>query len=478
MKTKLYSLLTGLLMAACVTSSAQEIVNGFSFPSIIYRNDIMTTSDGSIIIGSFSNNYDDYMVYKLSPEGTLIDSIALHDAAHGYTMLLEIPSMPDHYIFVGATTHPYYASLRFILIDANFTVTSDVNTDFQTAQSYGGFTYYFVTPDSYIGTVYSKDEGNGSVGHYAFFTLDGTLLKDIPTAGIPTHIGFDVPASDTLLQNSILSVFSETPFTYSRLGHYTLNGTIHIVNYIMDCDFNLVNRIEYAPIAPETPFSSTTARVYPFNQDGNSIHLLLAYTSSNKPTLIKYDNEGHPLAYYRPADATSLDATLYDENTIYISYGKNQFGESQHLIRLNGNLDKVWEITLPCPNYHKHQIRSLEVLPNGDIAAGVSLYNSNSSPVVQVFIIRDNDPTITSETIIVENPFSLYPNPVKEQLTLRFDDGEEPESVELYDLAGRLVAPKFDNIGSIDMSAMSSGVYILRVTMKDGTRYHERIAKE
>jgi hypothetical protein len=67
---------------------------------------------------------------------------------------------------------------------------------------------------------------------------------------------------------------------------------------------------------------------------------------------------------------------------------------------------------------------------------------------------------------------------VKDLLSLRFDDGTEPESVELYDLAGRLVGTKPNGLESIDMSAMTSGVYMLRVTMKDGARYHEKILKE
>ena len=75
-------------------------------------------------------------------------------------------------------------------------------------------------------------------------------------------------------------------------------------------------------------------------------------------------------------------------------------------------------------------------------------------------------------------PFSLYPNPVKEKLSLRFDDGAEPESVELYDLAGRLVGTIPSGLESIDMSAMASGVYTLCVITKDGTRYHEKILKE
>lgn len=79
---------------------------------------------------------------------------------------------------------------------------------------------------------------------------------------------------------------------------------------------------------------------------------------------------------------------------------------------------------------------------------------------------------------MTKHSFTLYPNPVKGQLSLRFDDGTKPESVELYNLAGSLVAKQCKGLETIDMSAMSSGVYVLRVTMKDGTHYHEKIAKE
>lgn len=77
-----------------------------------------------------------------------------------------------------------------------------------------------------------------------------------------------------------------------------------------------------------------------------------------------------------------------------------------------------------------------------------------------------------------KHPLILDPNPVKDPLTLRFDDGIEPESVELYHFAGGLMATKRNAMETIDMNAMSSGVYTLRATMIDGTRYQEKIIQE
>ena len=96
--------------------------------------------------------------------------------------------------------------------------------------------------------------------------------------------------------------------------------------------------------------------------------------------------------------------------------------------------------------------------------------------------INDGYPILTGTLMTIDettdNMMSVYPNPVKNLLSLRFKDGAEPESVELYDLAGRMVGTRHNGLESIDMSPMSSGVYLLGVTMKDGTRYHERIVKE
>ena len=116
------------------------------------------------------------------------------------------------------------------------------------------------------------------------------------------------------------------------------------------------------------------------------------------------------------------------------------------------------------------------ILENGDIVIS-SICRKNTRYCATFVSLRDTYDS-TPETTSTEYPFTFSPNPVRDQLSLRFDDGSEPESVELYDLAGRLVGTKPNDLESIDMSAMPSGVYVLRVTMKDGTSYHEKTLKE
>ena len=92
-------------------------------------------------------------------------------------------------------------------------------------------------------------------------------------------------------------------------------------------------------------------------------------------------------------------------------------------------------------------------------------------------VILHDDYDSTPEMTSVERPFTLYPNPVKDQLNLTFAEGTEPESVNLFDLQGRMVGTKCNGLESIDMSALSAGVYMLRITMNDGASYYEKVVK-
>jgi hypothetical protein len=146
------------------------------------------------------------------------------------------------------------------------------------------------------------------------------------------------------------------------------------------------------------------------------------------------------------------------------------------LARLNGDLDLDWDITLPQTQIYAFFGSSMIMLKNGDIALA-SICRRNSRYCAIVVILHDGY-DVTPENSSPETPFAFYPNPVKDAVTLTFAEGNEPTSVAIYDLTGRLVGMKNNGWKSIDMSTMSAGVYMLRVTMKDGTSYNKKIIKE
>jgi hypothetical protein len=491
MKTRLYTIFTGLLMAACITSYGQEIIGTFTSTSNSHGGNITEAPDGSIIISNYVGN-GDYMVYKLSPEGILIDSISLPGTEPYYfSQLLEIPSEPDLYMiaFVRIYTN---ILIKFILIDDNLVVVNETNKIIEMEGSQPSFSVssncYFVTPNNNIIFTYSHlDPLEGVyIPHFARFTIDGTFLEDMALTDIPYDSGFNAPTCDSVLHytHTGFKVFCESPLTYSCFGSYTNNDTIYFANCIIDSAYHFIERIEYAPTAPDMAFTNEyMADIIPFKQPDAISHLMttnLTLANRSAPAIIKYNGVGNPISSHLFSDAPNAytgKTIVKDENTIYFSYDCNRFGISNYLIRMDGNLEVTWKLPIPCPTTQQNGICSIKVLQNGDIAVGTTRYITQNSSILEVFIIRDGYDS-THKNTTIESPFTPYPNPVKDRLTLRFDDGVEPESVELFNLAGCLVATRRNNIQSIDMSTMSSGVYMLRVTMKDGARYHEKILKE
>ena len=203
-------------------------------------------------------------------------------------------------------------------------------------------------------------------------------------------------------------------------------------------------------------------------------------------SLIKFDKDHNAIAFTNLETPTRMGGNpicteVIDENTIYHTY--NLYPNSYYLpvvglARLNRDMDVVWNIEFPMiPNSMSYGT-TLKVLANGDIA--VSVVSGNYSPYCKlyIYIIRDNDPTAIPETTAPEKPFDIYPNPVNDRLSLRFDDGATPESVELYSLAGSLVAKHCKSLETIDLSAMSTGVYLLCVTFEDGEKRFEKVVKQ
>ena len=489
MKAKFYALITSLIMAACIMSYGQEIIGTFTSTSNSYGGNIAEAPDGSIIIGNYVGT-GDYMVYKLSPESILVDSISLPGTEpYDFSQLLEIPCMPDYYMIAFCSTNPNLGNLllKFILIDDNLTIVNEAIETIETHYSYSvSSDCWFVTPNNNIIFSYGYlDYSAGTyVRHFVRFTLDGTFLEDVALTDIPVDGGFNVPTCDSVLHytHTGFKVFCESPLTYSCFGSYTDNDTIHFVNCIIDSAYHFIERIEYAPTAPDMAFTyEYMADIIPFEQPDAVSHLMTTNLTLRRiPAIIRYNGDGTPIASHLFSDAPNAytgKTIVKDENTIYYSYDCNRFGVSNYLIRMDGNLEVTWKLPIPCPTTQQNGIFSIKVLQNGDIAVGTTRYITQNSSILEVFIIRDGYDS-THKNTTIESPFTPYPNPVKDQLTLRFDDGFEPESVELYDLAGRLVGTKPNGLESIDMGAMPSGVYMLCITTKDGTSYHEKIVKE
>lgn len=93
--------------------------------------------------------------------------------------------------------------------------------------------------------------------------------------------------------------------------------------------------------------------------------------------------------------------------------------------------------------------------------------------------------TITGENflgvteIINSRQLQIYPNPVKEILNFKMDKGLNVESVEIYDMSGKLMPLKTSRLAtSVNVSGLAKGNYILKVKGDDGQIHIQKMIKE
>lgn len=106
-------------------------------------------------------------------------------------------------------------------------------------------------------------------------------------------------------------------------------------------------------------------------------------------------------------------------------------------------------------------------------------YLANGDYVVSLTVTKCGETSTSSQSVLIDNlstpefnliqSISLYPNPVKNKLYINFIKG--PVGIALHDITEKLVLKK-DAITTettvVDMSALSSGLYLLNISARDG----------
>ena len=84
---------------------------------------------------------------------------------------------------------------------------------------------------------------------------------------------------------------------------------------------------------------------------------------------------------------------------------------------------------------------------------------------------KETEPSLT----IVNNEINLYPNPFKDQFNIQ---NKNAESVQLYDLSGKLVLTSKIIDGSVTAANLPNGLYIVKISMKDQSFVTKKVIKQ
>jgi hypothetical protein len=483
MKTRLYTLLIGLLMAFCITSYGQEIIG-----EITHSNGLMNTNcqiveaaDGNLLVGFnvyHEDNTANFAVFKYTPDGELLDSLTFPNRSE---LWAANPLDPETQVYASFVTEDAATSVKITFIGSDFSVTNNLlvpipNYD-ESCINLDGF--FFDTQNDIIISYWKSN-----LFHFARIGLDGTLKDDKEIEGLYTPIN----RPDTTVYYIRSRLVNTSPQQFSLLGDIQNNYRWPLIGYFFDNDFNLIDKHIYQLIKQGiladggmgehiTAFDEESYLLAARIQSGNYGYagLIKFSRADHEPLQIQLFEGNDPYRF----NVEPGDTKVLDNHDIYFTY-KTHVSTNNNVafLRTTPNLDQIWKVTIPEIPQQVFGGTKITVLRDGRIVLGTVVYKEDYTKTdLHIYIIHDGYDA-TPETIIADPSFTLYPNPVKDQLSLRFDGGIEPESVELYDLTGRMVGTKPNGLESMDMSAMSSGMYMLRVTMKDGTCYHEKILKE
>jgi len=110
----------------------------------------------------------------------------------------------------------------------------------------------------------------------------------------------------------------------------------------------------------------------------------------------------------------------------------------------------------------------------------VRFYNSTSDGYVVTNFEIETDGVLGSDDIF-SNSFSVYPNPASEVVVIQSNEVFSDFEITLYDMNGRLLYSETNAANSnrlqLDVSELSSGMYLLRINSEEKTTVKQLVKR-
>lgn len=359
---------------------------------------------------------------------------------------------------------------------------------------------FATTPEVFL--AYTYVDGANIKERIVKYTYNGTslineviLIDDIE--GNSTHIGarFLILEDNTLLVSTgdaqNLSSPQNTSSLSGKLLRMNLDGSIPVDNpiadsYVYTFGHRNVQGIAYGP----------SNQIY-LSEHGAStddeFQLLEAGRNYGWPNVEGFcdvsgelsfctaNNVLEPLTVWTPTIAPS--DMIYYENPLFPEFDQKMLMtvlKDKKLIAIELNEDGtsvVDEIHYLTNQFGR--LRDICVGPEKEIYIATNGQNwSNTNPNTHsIIVLRPIDPLGVESSDYIRP--SIYPNPAKNEITLKVENEFLESQLEISSLTGGIVYTGFisKNISNVDFSNFENGIYLLKITSSSGKVVNERIVK-
>ena len=480
------------------------------------------TNDGHFLVVPGKN-----MILKLSQQGEVVDEMEYtiegtegsEYASTRFCALLDIPDDPSHHIAIAesyesspsGTTSNILHIFKFddnLLYDSNNIIVVDLSEKVRNYASLFNARFILEEDGSVCFASNAQKWDDSMCLMFVRVTADGNIT-----------VSFNEHFSDYFM----LQVCDFTP----KNGHYNMvlgyNQTYKGVHYLSFCevnhefDFTLVYHLSnVAQSETLLQYDNLTDSLFmalwlqndncATNWLNDSVFLLPTEimgcshynwntfygagiwkldTSFNIIKYVFFDvyDAPDPNHVYKLLDARNPIVINNDE--VYFCYTTNSgyVGDPQQtaICKLDTDLNLIWKRWYGGAKEYHNIFDFIPTSDGGCLLSGKGAadphdYN-NSSPYV-LKINSEGYCSVNENGEPALKPFALRTNPVSDILHLEFSPDVRPESVELYDVQGRLLSTQSSDLENISVEGLTAGIYTMRVVMKDGSSFSDKVVKQ
>lgn len=439
-------------------------------------------------IGDYGNRF-----LKISRHGAVImDSVFIEDNDLSYFLLQRDPSSSGDSHIYGKIVRDFEnvrSDLHLRFFDSNLNFGKEIQIPVCDTLIYPLLDAYFIDNQNDIILQYyvsSRDEF-----HYLRVGTDGTVKNHtaIPDSLIPINRRAGSRVFDT---------FDDSKSEYCFWGSDTrVSHAMHII--VLDSLLNFkadLNMDDHSPSGIQFSHSMTEL-VCDFDEQSFLIATQYSISSPHKDgvqvTRYNRDNlsaestalfDTYPVVSIPPyffGCAFPIGLAKADDGFVYFSYCTQDpvaGGVGQvSVVKMDADLNIIWQRFCLEPTGYSWLGTQMITLDDGGLAVGGYLYsNVPLTPPELFFLIFDDEGWSVNEPLSSFRPYLIYPNPVKDRLSIQFSPDVKPESIELYDVSGRCVASS--RTAEMNVANLPAGQYVAKITLEGGKVYSDKVVKE
>lgn len=500
MKKHITTIAALLLLCAGVQAQTYDSIahHHVGHYDIDLRN-MMQLRDGNILaniqlfeIDEHGNYLGDYgnRLLKIDPNGAiLLDSVFVADDDLNYFLIERNPIDKDNiYAKVVRNLDEMHSDLRISFFDDNLNFKPEKEIWVPLSDTIFGSLSdsYFLDEHGDIVLRFPITERNEL--HYYRIGIDGSVKNHevMPKDSSPINYG--------TAGGHDFGIFNEQPAEYYFAG---LNSSDFSKMYIHVFDSALVLKETLTPsgVPANTQF------------DFGMRERVLDWDAETFMVASRWDNingleDGVRITRYRKEEPCEALATCYfrtmpqllignfsigcafpfglaksGDGSLYFSYCTQDpvaGGVGQvSVVKMDADLNIIWQRFCLEPEGYSRVGSECVALEEGGVVVGGTVFGA---PPELFFIVFNDEGWNVYEPSFSFHPYLIYPNPMKDRLSIHFSPDVKLESIELYDVSGRCVASS--RTAEMDVANLPAGQYVAKITLEGGKVYSDKVVKE